>query len=1049
MAFSGLRLEFALEGSSNFVAWKDRMEAVFADNGLLEYIESDIPQPAATDAQLVQWKKDVAKGRRIILEGVRDHIVSNLHGKASPFAMWKTLTELFQNQSDQRKLALKDKLRKIKMEKNDTIPQYLSKLTQCRDELGGVGVTIPEDDLVSLALLGLPKSWHSYQDSVNGREKLPDWSRLWSDLQQEEFRRSTRDGSSSKADEEEKFALMGKGKKGKGKKFQPKPDSNHDGKKDLSKVKCFHCHEFGHYATRCPQKKSSKKTAAVGEALASQFELDFTLIACMASTVMSTVWYLDSGASFHMTGCKDFFSEMEEKDLQINIELGDDGRYSATGIGTVTFHRESESDFRLKDVMYVPGLKKNLISVAVLEDRGYDVVFSQGKAFLRHITTGQVKQIGVRVRNLYKLEVGDCAALISKAENVQSQDDGELWHRRLGHLHHGALKIMQQITTGLPKGALNQRNVCKGCTLGKYAKSTFHKRDSKAHAVLERIHSDLCGPFSTVSTAKHRYYVIFVDDFSRKCWIYFMQKKDQTFSKFVEFKTFVEKESGRKVKALRSDNGGEFVSNTFKEFCAKEGIRRELTAPHNPQQNGVAERKNRSIVGAAKAMLHDQGLPLHLWAEACNTAVYLQNRSPHRILCMHTPEEAFSGKKPDVSHIRIFGSSVYCHVSKDSRKKLEPTAELGIFVGYTETPHNYLVYMPSLRKTVMRRDVKFDEEKAMRSSLERELQISSEEELLVPKEKPQEDVEQPHIEEQKMESTTQAEKPREGSKQTREVDRLLHDARENVGQPTSQRRQTRLPSRYTDYMALVSESVETEPPSFKEAVEQPVWVDAMVEEFDSIVRNSVWEVVPRPADKSVVGSRWLYKVKHAADGSIEKHKARFVAKGFSQVEGIDYEETFAPVARYSSIRSILSLSSQMGWKIHQMDVKTAFLNGLIEEEVYIEQPEGFETFDRESHVCRLKRALYGLKQASRAWYTRIDNYFTGLGFTKSEADANLYHIVVEGKLLIIVLYVDDLILTGDEQLIRSCKEDLAREFEMKDMGLMHYFLGLEVWQGDG
>ena len=443
MAFSGLRLEFALEGSSNFVAWKDRMEAVFADNGLLEYIESDIPQPAATDAQLVQWKKDVAKGRRIILEGVQDHIVSNLHGKTSPFAMWKTLTELFQNQSDQRKLALKDKLRKIKMEKNDTIPQYLSKLTQCRDELGGVGVTIPEDDLVSLALLGLPKSWHSYQDSVNGREKLPDWSRLWSDLQQEEFRRSTRDGSSSKADEEENFALMGKGKKGKGKKFQPKPDSNHGSKKDLSKAKCFHCHEFGHYATRCPQKKSSKKTAAVGEALASQFELDFTLIACMASTVMSTVWYLDSGASFHMTGCKDFFSEMEEKDLQINIELGDDGRYSATGIGTVTFHRESGSDFRLKDVMYVPGLKKNLISVAVLEDRGYDVVFSQGKAFLRHITTGQVKQIGVRVRNLYKLEVGDCAALISKAENVQSQDDGELWHRRLGHLHHGALKIMQ------------------------------------------------------------------------------------------------------------------------------------------------------------------------------------------------------------------------------------------------------------------------------------------------------------------------------------------------------------------------------------------------------------------------------------------------------------------------------------------------------------------------------------------------------------------------------------------------------------------------------
>jgi hypothetical protein len=139
----------------------------------------------------------------------------------------------------------------------------------------------------------------------------------------------------------------------------------------------------------------------------------------------------------------------------------------------------------------------------------------------------------------------------------------------------------------------------------------------------------------------------------------------------------------------------------------------------------------------------------------------------------------------------------------------------------------------------------------------------------------------------------------------------------------------------------------------------------------------------------------------------------------------------------------------MGWCIHQMDVKTMFLNGIIEEEVYIEKPEGFETFDRESHVCRLKRALYGLKQAPRSWYTRIDSYFTRLGFTKSEADANLYQFVVEGNILIIVLYVDDLILTGDEKLIHSCKEDLAKEFEMKDLGLLHYFLGLEIWQRDG
>jgi len=237
----------------------------------------------------------------------------------------------------------------------------------------------------------------------------------------------------------------------------------------------------------------------------------------------------------------------------------------------------------------------------------------------------------------------------------------------------------------------------------------------------------------------------------------------------------------------------------------------------------------------------------------------------------------------------------------------------------------------------------------------------------------------------------------------------------------------------------------TEPSSFEEAVEDPAWVDAMVEEYDSIVRNSAWEIVPRPEGKSLVGLRWIYKVKQATDGSVEKYKARFVARGFSQIEGIDYEETFAPITRYSSIWMILAFLVQMGWHIH-MDVKTAFLNEVIEEEVYIEQPKGFEIFSSDSHVCRLKRALYGLKQAPRAWYTWIDSYFTGLGFSKSEADPNLYKIVMEGKLLIIVLYVDDLILTGDELLILSCKEDLAREFEMRDLGLPNYFLGLEIWQ---
>eukprot|EP00253_Pinus_taeda_P014405 PITA_14405 len=188
----------------------------------------------------------------------------------------------------------------------------------------------------------------------------------------------------------------------------------------------------------------------------------------------------------------------------------------------------------------------------------------------------------------------------------------------------------------------------------------------------------------------------------------------------------------------------------------------------------------------------------------------------------------------------------------------------------------------------------------------------------------------------------------------------------------------------------------------------------MVEEYNSIMVNDVWEVVPRPQDRSAVGSRWIYKIKYAADDSVEKYKARFVAKGYAQKEWIDYEEIFAPVARYTSIRTVISLATQMGWEIHQMDVKTTFLNG-----------------------------------ALRAWYGRIDGYLQKMGFVKSDADPNLYYLVVENELLILVLYVDDLFLTGSSRLVGDCKKKLATKFDMKDLGQMHYFLGLEVWQQKG
>jgi hypothetical protein len=276
--------------------------------------------------------------------------------------------------------------------------------------------------------------------------------------------------------------------------------------------------------------------------------------------------------------------------------------------------------------------------------------------------------------------------------------------------------VLRESVDGLPEFSSDQHRVCKGCALGKYAKTIFPSSDSRSKGILDLIHSDVCGPMSAVSIGGASYYVTFIDDYSRKTWIYFMKTKDEVFSRFQEFKALVENQTGRKIKVLRSDNGGEYTSSVFKKFCIDSRIKRELTVPYNPQQNGVSERKNISIVGATKAMLHDQDLPMFLWVEACNTAVYLQNRSPHKVLGRMTPEEAFTGKRPEIGHLRIFGCLVYCHVPTEKRTKLEPTAEKGILVGYSETSKAYRVYIPALRKTVVRRDVRFEEDRALRKS---------------------------------------------------------------------------------------------------------------------------------------------------------------------------------------------------------------------------------------------------------------------------------------------------------------------------------------------
>jgi hypothetical protein len=329
---------------------------------------------------------------------------------------------------------------------------------------------------------------------------------------------------------------------------------------------------------------------------------------------------------------------------------------------------------------------------------------------------------------LYRLIVQPFHALIHDSISLS-----ELWHRRLSHLHYRVLPTLGKIVTSLRNIHFENNGICRGCALGKNSKGSFPNSDSRSKGILDLVHTDLCGPMTVASLSGYLYYVIFIDDHSQKTWIYFLKTKDGFLAIFQEYRARVKNLTRKKIKVLRSDNGGEYISQDFNDFCIEVGIKREYIVPYNPQQNGVVRTKNKSIFEAVKAMIHDQHLPMFLWAEASMTVVYVQNKSPHKTLRNMTPEEAFTGVKPDFGHFRIFGCPVYIHMPKEKRTKLEPSSRKGTFVGYSESSKAYRIYIPGQRQIEVSRDVTFEEEVAFMRSRGSHMEIDSEkQEEMVP-----------------------------------------------------------------------------------------------------------------------------------------------------------------------------------------------------------------------------------------------------------------------------------------------------------------------------
>uniref|UniRef100_A0A2N9EJW8 Integrase catalytic domain-containing protein n=1 Tax=Fagus sylvatica TaxID=28930 RepID=A0A2N9EJW8_FAGSY len=490
------------------------------------------------------------------------------------------------------------------------------------------------------------------------------------------------------------------------------------------------------------------------------------------------------------------------------------------------------------------------------------------------------------------------------------------------------------------------------------------------------------------------------------------------------------------------DNAQEYHDKSFLSILDSNGTLPHYSCPYTSQQNGRAERKLRHILDVVRTLLISASIPERFWGEAALTAVYTINRIPSPTTHKKSPFELLYDKIPDYSSLRVFGCVCFVSLPSHERNKLEPRSRLCCFLGYGISQKGFRCYDPISRRLRISRHVEFWEHQTFSSRQHFPFISSSMTPIftdpsidLYPD--PVRDSTQPPS---SSDVPSLVLSPAAGSPDSDPASSAPSES------PTDIRRSTRVrapPSHLSDYHCYFALATLHEPHTYREASTNPLWQQAMADELDALHKTHTWDMTTLPPGKSAVGCKWVYKIKTRADGSVERYKARLVARGFTQEYGIDYEETFAPVARLTSVRSLLAVAAVRHWPLFQMDVKNAFLNGDLLEEVYMQPPPGYP--DSQNQVCRLRRALYGLKQAPRAWFAKFSSVVAQQGFTPSSYDSALFIRHTSTGITLILLYVDDMIITGDDTAgICDLQKFLSQQFEMKDLGTLSYFLGLEV-----
>ena len=812
-------------------------------------------------------------------------------------------------------------------------------------------------------------------------------------------------------------------------------------------------------------------------------------------------WLIDSAASSHISGNRELFHDVHT--IQpVKIDIANGESFTADQRGTIRVKIVSDPHWRLEDVpitltdvIYAPKLKNNLLSVGRMTNSNVSVHFGKHTSWL--ILNGKILAYGPKENNLYTYVAFPIGSKTETADYTSEPSGPTLWHHRLAHTSYHIIDNMRKLQTaenfnpGVHYGTTPQ---CSNCPYGKQARAPFHKVEKLPQNIGDLIVSDLCGPFET-SIGNYKYFITWIETKSHFANIDFIKDKESLTitTSFKHYIAWLSRQKNANVKRIRTDNGGEYMGKEFQDICAKSGIIHETTSPHTPEHNGIAERYNRTLQEGALTLRHDAGLSGRFWVSAIHTVNFVKNRILHSRLGI-SPYQAFWGIKPKIDWLRTYGSKCWALIPKATRLKNQFKSVEGIFVGYYDNSKAYKIWIPRTNTVLKARDAIFDEA----NHIERvtihgtdnddlpDLWTRTLDTTFTTTDKPSNltiqdrtttsevkspDNQQPEAPQKEPEAESDPVIPDKSIPIQEDPDDGIYEPEfapkdfqrgpwldpENSVYGKGKRSEATQPETVT--MACGSTDIERaerafvvlaedEPNTYKDAMNSPnatEWRPACEAEYETLLGYHTWNLVERPPNINIVGCRWTFRVKRDNLGAINKYKARLVAQGFSQIEGLDYNETFSPTIRFTTIRLILALACRYNLELRHIDIKGAYLNGKLDDDVYMRQPEGFVSEGQEHLVCKLNKGIYGLKQSGRVWHRTLKEGLERLGFTPGKADATVFFKFGQNSIEIAGWYVDDgLLATDSTESMEKMVEKIGGSFDIQDLGEPERLLGIKI-----